>query len=184
MNRNETKKERRESHLPNSVVKSHFIRQKEVECKHRSLTKPRPYTGWEFQLKMSMPDFSFFWGMKDEVLLTGPDTGTVFNHNAFLSVRKELEEIFFLLPEFPFCCLLASGDMRLVTAHTHEKRHTETVISITEKPILNLALDGHRKTTHCLSFTPGTFAKEAAPTPQFHPTQLLYVLLEHTRLDG
>lgn len=88
MNRNETKIGK--SHLPTSAVRSHLTSQKKNKHNNQTVPNPRTHLWWEFGLKMYMPWFSFLWWMRDEVLLSRPDTGSVLSHHPFLSVRKEL----------------------------------------------------------------------------------------------
>ena len=84
---------------------------------------------------MYMPWFSFFWGMRDEALLSGPDTGSVFSHHLFLSVRKELEG---KTPKFSLLLSLGLGRYESCYCPKPGKRHTEIVIYITEKKSLSL----------------------------------------------
>lgn len=141
MNRNETKIGK--SHLPTSGVKSHLTSQKENKNNNQTVPNPRTYTWWEFGLKMYIPRSSFLWGMRDGVLLSGPDTGSALSHHPFSSVRKELEE---QTPKFSLLLSLALGWYE-ACYYPNPGKYGQKLpfMHQRKKPILNAALDGHRE---------------------------------------
>lgn len=179
MNRNETKIGK--SHLPTSAVGSHLTSQKKNKHNNQAVPNPRTYIWWEFGLKMYMPWFSFLWGMRDEVLLSGPDTGSVLSHHLFLSVRKELGD---QNPKFSLLLPLDLGwDEVFYYPNPGKHRQKLPFMLQRKKPIINTAPDGHREWYTEKSrffFQPSPFPRKLPLLPLSSTQHIPYILFYNT----